>query len=277
MRAIETGMKIISSREIAVATDKDHKNVIADIRTMCEQACVEIVVADISATIDNQEVIVIESEYEADQGMGRTRLYKEYLLNEMAAELLGTGYDVKRRLAVLRLVREMKEALEKQFVVIQTMKKEQLKESFSLTEVAQAIKTKADFHKLGRTKIFQELKRRGILNSKNRPYQKYVNEGYFLIVPLPNNKYVTKVQVTEEGKKWITNMFFPEAGNYDQSELKKLIMLTIEAQQVYNENILCSKSGTGYESERTNILHKLAEVNNKLKLALEGNSPKALE
>lgn len=42
------------------------------------------------------------------------RKAKEYLLNEMAAEVLNLGYDVKRRLKVLQLFKKMREALKEQ-------------------------------------------------------------------------------------------------------------------------------------------------------------------
>ena len=84
----------------------------ADIDRMCEQAGIKIVIPENSRITDNEEVIVIKSEFEADLGLNRKRKFPEYLLNEMAAELLATGYDVKRRLAVLRLIRKMRLALE---------------------------------------------------------------------------------------------------------------------------------------------------------------------
>lgn len=111
-------MKTISSREIAGATDKNHDHVMRDIREMCEQAGVTISLLlsnQIWFNSDIQEVIVIEHEYSVEFGHeGHIRKEKEYLLNEMAAELLATGYDVKRRLKVLQLVRKMREDLKEQ-------------------------------------------------------------------------------------------------------------------------------------------------------------------
>lgn len=104
------GLQVISSRQIAEETGKMHKHVLADIINMCVRAEVKILSAEISTHDENQDVIVLEAQYET--GGAVSRKAKEFLLNEMAAELLATGYDVKRRLAVLRLIKKMKEALE---------------------------------------------------------------------------------------------------------------------------------------------------------------------
>lgn len=106
-------MKMVSSREIAEATSKSHDHVMRDIREMCEQAGVTISLLNsnqICVEFDTQEVIVFENEYEVDLGNAK-RKAKEYLLNEMAAETLALGYDVIRRIKVLKLIREMREAL----------------------------------------------------------------------------------------------------------------------------------------------------------------------
>lgn len=110
-------MKLISSREIAEATGKNHSDVLDDIRRMCEQADVTILLLikkENSFIIDNQKIIVIESEYEVKIEINRSRKYKEYLLNKMAAEVLSLGYSVKRRIKILKLFYKMEETLMRQ-------------------------------------------------------------------------------------------------------------------------------------------------------------------
>ncbi len=103
------GMQVISSRQIAESTDKKHYDVLRDIRVMCEQTNTPIHQTQICVQFENQDVIVLENEY--DLGYNN-RKGTEYFLNELAAELLATGYDVSRRLAVLRLIKQLKEKVE---------------------------------------------------------------------------------------------------------------------------------------------------------------------
>lgn len=74
----------MSSREIAELTGKQHKHVMADIRTMCEQ--MEIDSADFSA------------QYKDSTG----RTLPCFELDRYHTEVLVTGYDVKRRAAVIK-------------------------------------------------------------------------------------------------------------------------------------------------------------------------------
>ena len=81
---IENRKPTMSSREIAELTGKQHKNVMADIRAMCEQ--LEIEPADFSAR------------YRDAKGEMRDC----YELDRYHTEVLVTGYDVKRRAAVIK-------------------------------------------------------------------------------------------------------------------------------------------------------------------------------
>lgn len=74
----------MSSREIAELTGKQHKHVMADIQTMCDQ--LEIQSAD----------------FLADYIDGRGRKQPCYQLDRYHTEVLVTGYDVKRRAAVIK-------------------------------------------------------------------------------------------------------------------------------------------------------------------------------
>ena len=110
---VKQDQKFIGSRQIAEATGKDHHHVMADVRRMAEDAGVTIRQSNSnenSLEIDSQDVVIIEHVFEI-KAVHTKRVTREYLLNEMAAELLATGYDVKRRLAVLKLIRNIKTAI----------------------------------------------------------------------------------------------------------------------------------------------------------------------
>jgi prophage antirepressor-like protein len=60
----------------------------------------------------------------------------------------------------------------------------------------------------GRNKLFAELRRRGILMSGNRPYQRYIDTGYFVVKEKPiqmGDQVINKVQtyVTAKGLSWL--------------------------------------------------------------------------
>ncbi|WP_129141538.1 Rha family transcriptional regulator [Modicisalibacter coralii] len=74
----------MSSREIADLTGKQHKNVMADIRSMCEQL-------DISS-----------AEFSAQYQDSTGRSLPCFKLDRYHTEVLVTGYDVKRRAAVIK-------------------------------------------------------------------------------------------------------------------------------------------------------------------------------
>jgi phage anti-repressor protein/phage regulator Rha-like protein len=156
---------LISSVEIANVTGKNHQHVLRDIQEMCKQG--EIVVVQKWTTTDTQEVMVIEHEREINQGMGRVRKYKEYLLNSIAAEVLALGYDVKRRIALVKLIKRMRIALEQKPTTIMLEAK-----NMSVAEVAKSLNTCSH-------RINQILRKHRYVRANNRPYDKYVTLGYF--------------------------------------------------------------------------------------------------
>lgn len=74
----------MSSREIAALTGKQHKDVMADIRNMCDQLEIQ------------------SAEFSADYIDSRGRAQPCFQLDRYHTEVLVTGYDVKRRAAVIK-------------------------------------------------------------------------------------------------------------------------------------------------------------------------------
>jgi len=79
-----TSKPTMSSREIAELTGKLHKNVMADIRTMCDQLGID------------------SAEFSAQYRDGSGRILACFELDRYHTEVLITGYDVKRRAAVIK-------------------------------------------------------------------------------------------------------------------------------------------------------------------------------
>jgi anti-repressor protein len=228
--------KFISSREIAEATGKEHRNVMADIRTMCNDMDVEIHSANISVEFNTEEVIVVSSVYEVDLGHAK-RPAKEFLLNEMAAELLATGYDVKRRYKVLQLIKKLKHAMEKKIAIpdftnpaeaarawasefeAKSIAENKVKELTPKAEVYERISEAENILPLnkvaksigiGRNTLMEKLRKDKILMENNNPYQRYINDGYFVVKIKPLSMGGAEVNyaqtfVTGRGLVWLAN------------------------------------------------------------------------
>lgn len=65
---------------------------------------------------------------------------------------------------------------------------------------------------LGRNKLFEQLRSRGILDESNVPYQRFINSGHFEVIEKPYDYNgmvgITKVtRVTQKGLQWISKEF----------------------------------------------------------------------
>lgn len=83
----------MSSREIAELTNKEHRNVLADIRNMLEMLKIQ------------------SADFLADYKDSRGRTYKEYLLPKKYIECLLTGYSIPLRMKVIDRMHELEEAI----------------------------------------------------------------------------------------------------------------------------------------------------------------------
>jgi len=91
----------ISSRQIAEATEKLHKNVIRDIQILIEKKAIDLIYeysSNLSSIQD--EPICIESQYIAPNGKSNP----EYLLNEFATNVLAASYDPVIARKLLKLI-----------------------------------------------------------------------------------------------------------------------------------------------------------------------------
>ena len=82
----------MSSREIATLCDKEHRNVLADIRTMCEQL--------------NLDVLTFQHIYLDSMNREQT----EYLLDKETCLCLVAGYNAKLRMAIIKRWQQLEQA-----------------------------------------------------------------------------------------------------------------------------------------------------------------------
>ena len=257
MKALKNSIpQTISSRVIAKETGKAHRHIMEDIRALAIRAKVKIVSAENIADIEYQAITIIESQYEVDLGLNRIRKDKEYLLNDMATELLISNYDFDRRIVILKAVKQMKQALE--------IKRDDV---LTWNETGKILN-------LGVNLLRKELRHFGILGNVkndykqyNKPYTKFVIEGCFV------GNYPTKTK----GLDLIRNVYltdyelkFNERNNLPNGSMKAIG----EGVQTLIDYILCMKRGAMSSGESERFVNKL----NNIKFELESiNGKKSLE
>jgi phage regulator Rha-like protein len=237
---------VISSREIANATGKNHKEVMRDIRSMCMQAEIEILSAQTCAYSDSSEVLVIESEYNVEFGNeGHTRKSKEYLLNEIAAEVLALGYDAKKRIAILKLVKKMKQVIEQQLSLPLTST------TMTIAEVAKKLNTSSYM-------INQALRENKYFKPNYKPFEKWINQEIFVYKSYNPKYYAKQLRVTDKGFSVIQQLL---SGNKIISQSQAINVIQPMPKQFADESRLIKLEEANVES---GIVIKSLKASNKL-------------
>lgn len=116
----------------------------------------------------------------------------------------------------LRLAADLAEQVEKQQVVIDGMKpKADFHDAVAEAENCQEMQVVAKVLGTGRTRLFYQLRQRGILMAGNLPYQQYIDAGYFRVVERvwrdqeqkPHTTF--KTLVTGKGLAYIQKLLTP--------------------------------------------------------------------
>lgn len=179
----------MSSLEIAELTGKDHKNVLRDIRETLQAA--------------NIDVLKFERCYSDGVNKGKVR---QYDLPRRECDLVVSGYSVKYRLAIIDRWHEL-EAKQSPFQLPQTLSEALLLAGQLAAEKEAAIaKIEADKPKvqfaervrnmqgacsvgafaksigIGRNTLFRKMREDGILMAGNMPYQRYIDDGRFVVI-----------------------------------------------------------------------------------------------
>ena len=187
----------MSSREIAELTGKRHDHILRDIANLNESY---------------QEISlpkVGEREYENTRG----QFYREFLLTKMQTFDLMTGYDTALRIRVNRRWEELEnknaqidfsnpdtilklaqnwrdeqvKRIEAETIIEEQKPKVVFAESVMgssnlilIRDFAKSLCT--ENFKIGQNRLYAWFRENGILNSKNEPYQNYVERGYFEVI-----------------------------------------------------------------------------------------------
>lgn len=185
----------MTSKEIADITGKQHSHVMRDIRALLEQGVSE----------SNFGL----SSYQQEQPNGGTKDVPMYMLTKKGCLILASGYDAVLRERIINIWEELELKEKNKFQVPTTFaealrlaaeQQERIEEQQRLIEVQ---KPKAEFYDdvvdskdaidmqtvaktlnmgMGRTKLFEFLRNNKVLMHDNKPYQKYVDMGWFRLV-----------------------------------------------------------------------------------------------
>ena len=127
--------------------------------------------------LKNKEVTVSGNvSYIQNDTIGKTI---DALLNNPEVTMLILQKSLEKNIKLSTENKELKEVIEVQKPKVEfydTVTKSET--TFDMSEVAKVI----NIPKIGRNKIFEILRNKGILRNNNQPYQKYVNSGYFKII-----------------------------------------------------------------------------------------------
>lgn len=187
--------EIMTSKEIAEITGKQHSHIMRDIRTLLEQGVSE----------SNFGL----SSYKQDQPNGGSKDVPMYVLTKKGCLILASGYDAVLREKIINRWEELEMKDKQKFQVPTTFaealrlaaeQQEKIEEQQKLIEVQ---KPKAEFYDdvvdskdaidmqavakvinmgMGRNKLFEFLRNNKVLMQNNQPYQSYVDMGWFRII-----------------------------------------------------------------------------------------------
>lgn len=228
-----SAINTMSSLEIASITGKSPSNINRDIRNMCEQ----LGYSDLNSNLIQGVTIVLNANNQT----------KEILLDKDHALTLITGYEAKIRMLVNKRWQELESAQssfklpdfnnpveaarawadeveQKQIIQIERdhaiLQIEADKPKVIFAEAVRNMQGSCllgDFAKaigIGRNRLFKKLRDDGILMQSNKPYQKYCDQGLFVIseqIAFTDANGVTHpswtTRLTGKGQVWLENRY----------------------------------------------------------------------
>ena len=144
--------------------------------------------------------------------------FQAKVADEILPSIRKTGsYGIPQTYAeALRLAADQAQQIEQQKLELTAAKPkvqfyDQVRESehtLSMNDAAKLLGIKG----LGRNKLFEQLRSRGVLDESNVPYQRFLNSGHFEVIEKPYDYNgmvgITKVtRVTQKGLQWMSKEF----------------------------------------------------------------------
>ena len=217
----------LTSLKMAELTGKKHKNVMRDIKDEIEKLGIP----------DNFNQLIFELVEYTDK-KGETR--PMYKMTKEGWLQIGARYDAKIRYTLisyvnklendLKVIREspsymINDEIERALAWVREQKEkmmlvQKIEEDRPKVKIAEKIMVR-DYEydmkqtakllefkgtkQIGRNTLFDVLKKHGILQSNNEPYQVYINSGYFTYkaILLPNGEVYNQTRVTSKGLLWL--------------------------------------------------------------------------
>ena len=188
--------EMMSSKQIAERTGKQHSNVLRDIRNMLDELS------------ENQDSNLNSNEYE--ELMAKNSMTSEIYLNERLSLCLASGYSISLRMMIIddwaKMKLELSTPKELSRLEILTMAIESEKKVIALETKIEQDKPKVVFadsvigstnsilirqfakdlcdesFEIGQNRLFEWFRENKYLNDNNEPYQEYVSQGYFEVI-----------------------------------------------------------------------------------------------
>lgn len=190
-----TAKETMTSVEIAEVTGKEHKSVMRDIRTLSEQVTekdgyrfVPMSYKDIYGReqpmfeLGKKECLLLASGYDA---ILRAKIINRW--EQLETEKRNGGFVIPKTLSqALMLAAKQAEQIEQQQKLLEVQKPKveffdsvaDSKTAVPMNDVAKVLSIKG----YGRNNLFEYLRNNKVLMNNNRPYQKYVDAGYFRVI-----------------------------------------------------------------------------------------------
>jgi len=188
-----TAKETMTSVEIAEITGKEHKNVLVDIDNLLEKGVSRLNFQPSNYTTDRGKTyrcfeltkkgcLILASGYDA--------VLREKIINrweQLETEKRNGGFVIPKTLSqALMLAAKQAEQIEQQQKLLEVQKPKveffdsvaDSKTAVPMNDVAKVLSIKG----YGRNNLFEYLRNNKVLMNNNRPYQKYVDAGYFRVI-----------------------------------------------------------------------------------------------
>lgn len=188
-----TAKETMTSVEIAEITGKEHKNVLVDIDNLLEKGVSRLNFQPSNYTTDRGKTyrcfeltkkgcLILASGYDA--------VLREKIINrweQLETEKRNGGFVIPQTLSqALMLAAKQAEQIEQQQKLLEVQKPKveffdsvaDSKTAVPMNDVAKVLSIKG----YGRNNLFEYLRNNKVLMNNNRPYQKYVDAGYFRVI-----------------------------------------------------------------------------------------------